>query len=1090
MGAGKTIQTNFLGGEWSKAAQGRFDEADYRTAMNVCLNAMPLEEGAWCRRSGTQNAGHTKNGNPGRVIKFDFSTVSPYTVELTDGFMRFRTGTTLINTNDGDNVVAISTANPAVVQMLNPHIWQTNDTIFFTFTIPARGSIKELTNRQFIITRIDSTHFSLADALTGATIDGSTVSPVLPGTFAVRVQEIASPYAGGSWATVRFVQAETTAVVLQGIVPPQLLQVTTLPTVAGVQAQFSLGPITFLDGPYLDPFTNGVQAVPNGLSGNITLTLQFPAYLSTQAYKVGDFVTSVGINYISLQDDNVNNTPAGSPTFWATTSAGAAINNGQGFLGTDIGRLIRLRSEPAAWSSTTAYVAGNLVTYAGTYFTALVGNTNKVPGSDTTNWALSPQFSIPVTSIIIGGSTQAVTVATWSWGKIISLANEISRVLAGSVNIGDMTANGGLAAAFDGVTNQANTLCAAKVFGGGTTNGSAFVGKNYTGAAAQQISSGTIWPSTNFGWTKVTSVLGPGSATGLITINLRAKASAPANSSDGTLLGSVGGIGSGSTIAISILSNDQVTAWNYVWFEIIEAGNTIGNLNIFAAECKFFNPAGTGGGAAVNIELLGPPLLYTTPIVNWRLGTYSNTTGFPTCGTYHEGRIWLGGAVNNRFDASVSNGLVGTTLNFAPTDVNGFVTGNSALNYTLNSDGVNPILWMEPDQQGVLMGTLAGEWLISAPTQGAITAVNIAGRRVTKIGVSNSPPVRTDHTLLFIQRFSRRLMEYFADIFSGKFNAPNIAHRAFQIVKNGMAELTYVTSKTPTVWGRNTDGSWWGITYKRDTLTTSQGPTTFGWHRHQLGSGRTVESIAFSPSVGGALDTIAMVTNDPVTNIRHVEVLSDLFDEGSSITVSQFIDDAILPFVTPVIVGGVQTGVLLSGLTLFNGNTVTVVFGGLDVGDFVVANGAVTVPFGLGIDNTGADQFTQAYFNSIGQFGFLVGFTYTSDGQIVRPMVEKETGTKVGQAAMANIRRAHWWGAQFVDAGFGLKMGTDFNHLRTVYFKSLGGKSLTVKDLFTGIDTVPLDDTYSFDSMICWRQTRPYPVTIAAIGEFLHTQDK
>jgi hypothetical protein len=69
-------------------------------------------------------------------------------------------------------------------------------------------------------------------------------------------------------------------------------------------------------------------------------------------------------------------------------------------------------------------------------------------------------------------------------------------------------------------------------------------------------------------------------------------------------------------------------------------------------------------------------------------------------------------------------------------------------------------------------------------------------------------------------------------------------------------------------------------------------------------------------------------------------------------------------------------------------------------------------------------------------------------------------------------------------------MGTDFNHLRTVYFKSLGGKSLTVKDLFTGIDTVPLDDTYSFDSMICWRQTRPYPVTIAAIGEFLHTQDK
>src|SRR5258706_3248019 len=342
MGAGNTIQTNFLGGEWSKAAQGRFDEADYRTAMNVCFNSLPLEEGAWTRRSGTQNASHTRGGSPGRVIKFDFSTVNPYTVELTDGFFRFRTGTSIATTNDGDPVVAFSTANPAVVRTTNAKTWVTGNTVMFIFTTP--GSIKELANRQFIVTRIDSTHFSLTDALTSATVDGSTISPLLAGTSIVRIHEVPSPYIGASWKNVRFVQAETTAITLQGAIPPQLLTAT-LPLIPGF-AQFSLAPLVFLDGPYLDPPINGVQITASGQSGNVILSLIFPPWSATQAYKIGDFVNSVTINYRSLIDNNVNLTPASNPSAWAPTNSGAAINNGQGFLGTDIGRLIRLHSEP------------------------------------------------------------------------------------------------------------------------------------------------------------------------------------------------------------------------------------------------------------------------------------------------------------------------------------------------------------------------------------------------------------------------------------------------------------------------------------------------------------------------------------------------------------------------------------------------------------------------------------------------------------------------------------------------------------------------------------------------------------------------
>jgi hypothetical protein len=43
----------------------------------------------------------------------------------------------------------------------------------------------------------------------------------------------------------------------------------------------------------------------------------YPAYNALTAYPVGAIVSSVGINYYSLQAANTGNTPATSPTFWA-----------------------------------------------------------------------------------------------------------------------------------------------------------------------------------------------------------------------------------------------------------------------------------------------------------------------------------------------------------------------------------------------------------------------------------------------------------------------------------------------------------------------------------------------------------------------------------------------------------------------------------------------------------------------------------------------------------------------------------------------------------------------------------------------------
>src|SRR5277367_5820375 len=108
MGDASFLQSSFLGGEISKFAQGRYDRPDYRTCMQICFNGFPTEQGGWVRRPGTQFAGTTRGGAPGRVVRFDFEAVAPITLEFTDGYLRFRNGATWATTNDIQSVSSIS----------------------------------------------------------------------------------------------------------------------------------------------------------------------------------------------------------------------------------------------------------------------------------------------------------------------------------------------------------------------------------------------------------------------------------------------------------------------------------------------------------------------------------------------------------------------------------------------------------------------------------------------------------------------------------------------------------------------------------------------------------------------------------------------------------------------------------------------------------------------------------------------------------------------------------------------------------------------------------------------------------------------
>lgn len=1099
MGEASYVQPSFLGGEVSKLAQGRIDRPDYRTLMNVCLNGLPVETGAWVRRPGSKCMAVSRNGQAARTQTFDFKTGSPYTIEFTDGVIRFFTNTQLAQTNDKATVGAISAANPAEVTTLANHGWATGNSVYFG-NLGTNNPL--LHNRPFLITVTAANKFTISDAVTGATIDGSTLGAFVSGTVS-RVLEITTPYAGGSWATLRVIKADipvpqgTTpgAVLLNAGVTPYVLKVSTAPT-ATAFATFTLAQVRLLDGPYLDIFTNGVQATPTALNGIITITLAFAAYDAARAYSIGDYVTSVAINYRSLTDGNLGNTPASSPTNWVAVSGAEAVG---GIAGSDIGRLVRLHSEPIIWDPVSAYATGAIVAYGGaglaylgaTYWKAIAASTNVPPGTDVAKWVLWPQAHI------------------WTWGKITGLTNEISRTLAGSLNFGDMTAGGGLAAAFDGNFSQTAANSAEKTFGA-VLAGSGYVGKNYSGAAAQAIDSCTVWPSTDSGFFVPTIFGSNWSFT--VTLNLRAKAAVPANASDGTLLGSYS-----FTIAstapdfsvdfapVTIASNDKVTTWNYVWVEttftiVLGSGTFPVGGTMADCELQFFNPPGVGTTSGVKVQILGDPLLYTASVRQWRLGLYSNTTGWPTCGTYHEGRIWFSGLVGNRIDGSRSNDI----FNFAPTEPDGTVSPSNAISYTFNAPDVNTILWMDPDQVGIVCGTAAGEWLVQASSLNApLTPTSVQAHRAMKHKCANIEPRRTGLTLCAVQAAKRSLLEFFADVYSGKFGADNLAEEVKHITKGNIAELAFTAEITPVIWARKEDGTLVGLTYRRKTLSSSQRAEIRGWHRHTLGSVRAVEYISAGPSVGGLLDALTMVTNG-ADNVRHIECLTDILDEGATLAQAAYLDDAVTPDATAIAAptGPMPYGGLtLLGLWPLNGKTVTAWLGGLDCGDYLVANGQITVPFGDGVSGgTAVGMFTAAFVATgvtaygdvmfTGTMPALVGFSFNSDGQIIRPQLPTESGARSGPA-FGKSRRNHQYAAQ-LEGTQGVAVGTSFaaERLKPALFKSDGGRAYRVSQQFSGIWWDSIVDDSSFDGMICWRVSRPYICNIAAIGGFIQTQDK
>ena len=425
-----------------------------------------------------------------------------------------------------------------------------------------------------------------------------------------------------------------------------------------------------------------------------------------------------------------------------------------------------------------------------------------------------------------------------------------------------------------------------------------------------------------------------------------------------------------------------------------------------------------------------------------------------------------------------------------------------------DSDEVNAIYWLASTDVGLCAGTLGGEWIISATTLNApLTPSDIQAHVRTHIQCANIVPIRTALTTVFVQARQRELLELFPDVFSGKIVTPSLSIFAKHLATQQIKELAYQQEITPIIWARRGDGYLLGDVYRRSTAFSNQEPDFNGWFQIQLGSGRFINYMAVGSNNDGTLDALSIVTSI-AGEASYVEVMAkeieayDTLSADTTLLDSCYVDMGIIP------TGVQQVGqnLVLTGLWPHNGHTVSVWMAGLDRGDFAVANGQCTVPLSGG----SSDPLTPAFLTSMAGLGnptyqapfyltggtiqvnCVVGFTYTSQGQIPRAVAPAESGAQVGPA-LGKTRRTHLFAMYMPIAGSVsgcVNVGTDFSNLTPAAMLQVNNQPFAAGVPFKGVLRGSLKDTHSFDSQFCWQVTRPYPLTVGAVAQFLETSDQ
>jgi hypothetical protein len=436
---------------------------------------------------------------------------------------------------------------------------------------------------------------------------------------------------------------------------------------------------------------------------------------------------------------------------------------------------------------------------------------------------------------------------------------------------------------------------------------------------------------------------------------------------------------------------------------------------------------------------------------DFALGSFSDTTGHPSCVTFFEQRLVFAATLSQpqTLFFSVSGDYENMDDNY-----HGTVADDDAIIYTIASNQVNAIRFMTATRT-LIIGTAGGEFAVSGGgTDIAITPTNILIKKQSNNGASNVDALAVGNATLFLQRAKRKLRELAYNFDVDGYLAPDLTILAEHISESGFKQLSYQQEPNQIIWCVRNDGQLIGLTYQREQEVVA-------WHRHIFGgafsSGNAVcESVATIPTDNSEYQTWVIVkrTINGATK-RYIEYIHNLnFDETDD-TSFNFLDSQLSYDGSPV--------TTLSGLSHLEGQTVSILADGATHPDKVVSSGEITL-------NRLASKVK-------------VGLRFTSLLQTMRLDAGSQNGT-----SQSKTKRIYEITIRLYES-LGVEVGPDLNNMERIPFRSSANLMNSGVGVFTGDKEVEFRGNYETDGFIFVRQDQPLPLTILSLYPKLQTND-
>lgn len=328
----------------------------------------------------------------------------------------------------------------------------------------------------------------------------------------------------------------------------------------------------------------------------------------------------------------------------------------------------------------------------------------------------------------------------------------------------------------------------------------------------------------------------------------------------------------------------------------------------------------------VMVRLYGQKLLNLSPISLWRMGAFSEASGWPACvRLFNERLMW---ARTNSQPVTVFGSKQGQFEDYGVSDPKVETDG---LAITLLSSNQNEILWLADDED--LVTGSAGQIRSVGPSDlnKSFSAINITQRKGPTSGATALDPLSIGGVTLYAGSGATKIRELVLGD-QNRYVAPELSLIGEHLFKSGIVDWAFCERPDPQIYCAVGDGSLVSVAYDREQRIV-------GFARHEI-SGGAVESVAVVPSEDVGYDDLYMVVRRTINGQtkRYIEVLDRPFDGDIDRVEDAFHVDCGLQY------SGVPIQTITS-LGHLEGEAVIALADGNVVRGLIVTGGSVTLPY-------------------------------------------------------------------------------------------------------------------------------------------------